>query len=120
MQRPQPHIVLSSTIILERETGGGQGNHQMLLERLSDLANDSLPALFNDSFSAEIPDNEIWRMDRLAVEIDVNDLSELEKTIKLRLPGLIKAAVRKTSSKSENTKLRLPAETLGNKDLILH
>ncbi len=120
MQRPQPHIVLSSTIILEKETWGGQGNHQMLLERLSDLANDSLPALFNDSFSAVIPDNEIWRLDRLALEVDINDLSELEETIKLRLPGLIKAAVWETSSKSENTKLRLPAETLGNKDLILH
>ncbi|SDD93602.1 hypothetical protein SAMN05421636_102368 [Pricia antarctica] len=120
MQSPQPHIVLRTTVILEKETRGGQGNHQILLERLSDLANDSLPALFNDSFSAVIPDNEIWRMDRLTLEVDINDLSELEETIKLRLPGLIKAAVRKTSSKSENTKLRLPAETLGNTDLILH
>ncbi len=120
MQRPQPHIVLSSTIILEKETRGGQGNHQMLLERLSDLANDSLPALFNDSFSAVIPENEIWRMDRLVLEVDVNDLSELEETIRLRLPDLIKTAVRKNSSKSENTKLRFPVETLGAQDLILH
>src|SRR5680860_358850 len=120
MQRPQPHIVLSSTIILEKETRGGQGNHQMLLERLSDLAHDSLPALFDDSFSAVIPKNEIWRMDRLALEVDVNDLSELEETIKLQLPDLIKAAVRKTSTKSVNTKLRLPSETLGTKGFILH
>ncbi len=120
MQRPQPHIVLSTKIILEKEARGGQGNHQMLLERLSDLAHDSLPALFDENFNAVIPENEIWRLNRLALEIEVSDLSQLEETIRNQLPNLIKTTVTKTASRSVYTKSRLIAETLGDKDVILH
>ncbi len=120
MRTEQRHIVRRSTIILEKETRDKKGDHQLLLERLSNLANNELPDLFEDSFGTIVPENETWRLNQLLLEVDINKLSELEETIRLQLPNLIKAAVRKTWSKSENSKLLEPGQPLGSKDILLH
>jgi len=121
MKKGQPHIVMSSTLILEKEASHKNENHQVLLDRLSSIANNSLPSLFDESFNKVVPEDEIWHINKLELELGVDNLTELEEAIRRQLPDLIKEGVKKASQKSGNTATILPTNsTLGTAKLVLH
>lgn len=117
----QPHIILSTTLLLETEGNTIYENPQVHLDRLSDMANHTLPVLLDTGFSKVIPENEIWKVDRLELEIDIDDLAKMEESIKSQLPHLIKNAVKDTSHKAIQPKIGRASKVIpGRASMVLH